>query len=52
MQNYVNYYNNSRCHEALDGNSPIPREKDTGQGEIQAEEFLGGLHHRYYRKAS
>jgi len=30
LSEYVRYYNNVRCHESLDGNSPFPREKEMG----------------------
>lgn len=52
MAEYVAYYNEVRCHESLDGNAPIPREKETGTRRIQATPFLGGLHHRYGRVAA
>ena len=46
------YYHEARCHESLDGNAPIPREKETGQGSVKAIPHLGGLHHRYTRQAA
>jgi hypothetical protein len=46
---YVAYYNGSRCHQSLGGNSPQPRVVDDGQGTVYATPHLGGLHHRYRR---
>jgi len=52
MAEYARYYNESRTHEALEGNSPIPREVEPpSKGRIVAVPFLGGLHHRYTRAA-
>jgi len=52
MSEYVAYYNSCRCHESLHGNAPIPREKESGTGSVHVNPFLGGLHHRYGRKAA
>ena len=52
LTEYVRYYNTSRAHMALDGNSPVPRQVDPpSSGEVIAEPVLGGLHHRYRRAA-
>jgi len=49
---YVRYYNESRPHQSLDGNSPLPREVEpVSKGRIISIPFLGGLHHRYGRAA-
>ena len=48
---YATYYNESRCHMSLDGNSPLPRQVEDGPGEVIAVSPLGGLHHRYSRAA-
>jgi len=49
---YVRYYNESRTHMSLDGNSPIPRRVEPpSKGDVVAIPFLGGLHHRYTRAA-
>ncbi|MDR3012718.1 MAG: integrase core domain-containing protein [Chitinispirillales bacterium] len=53
MKEFVDYYNNSRTHLSLNGNSPNPRITQPPEvGEVRSIEFLGGLHHRYYRKAA
>jgi transposase InsO family protein len=46
---YVEYYNHSRCHQALDGDAPEPRHVDDGDGSVHAIPHLGGLHHEYRR---
>ena len=52
MKQYVRYYNESRPHSSLEGNSPIQRQVDPPPlGRIVAEPILGGLHHRYRRVA-
>ncbi len=47
---YVEYYNESRTHQSLDGNAPTLRSIEH-DGEIIATPVLGGLHHRYSRAA-
>ena len=51
LQDYVEYYNRSRCHLSLDGNAPEPREVECGSEPVRAIAHLGGLHHRYTRAA-
>ncbi len=49
---YFDYYDCSRPHQSLDGNSPEPREVEPpSRGWVVAEPVLGGLHHRYRRAA-
>ena len=50
LLDYVEYYNGSRTHQSLDGNSPTPRWVER-EGEVAAVPHLGGLHHRYTRAA-
>jgi putative transposase len=50
VREYQAYYNESRTHSSLDGNSPTPRPVD-GTGGIVSTPVLGGLHHRYSRSA-
>jgi hypothetical protein len=52
VKEFVCYYNNSHCHESLNGNSPNPRKVENGKGKIISEDFLNGLHHRYSREAA
>lgn len=52
MKEYVRYYNNSRPHSSLEGDSPLLREVEPPErGTVFAEPVLGGLHHRYRRAA-
>ena len=52
LQRYVRYYNESRVHSALEGNSPVPRAVEPPEiGRVVAVPVLGGLHHRYRRAA-
>jgi putative transposase len=52
LRAYVAYYNGSRPHQALENNSPIPREvQPPSRGRIRAVPEVGGLHHRYQRVA-
>ena len=53
MKQYVRYYNESRPHSSLEGNAPIPRDVDPPErGQVVGEPVLGGLHHRYFRRAA
>ena len=52
LSEYFRYYNESRTHTSLEGNSPIPREVEPpSNGRVVAIPFLGGLHHQYTRAA-
>ena len=52
LRAYVVYYNAVRPHQALDNNSPQPRDIDPPPGgRIIAFPQVGGLHHRYQRAA-
>jgi len=52
LRRYCAYYNRSRPHQALENNSPIPREvQPPSRGRIRAVPEVGGLHHRYQRVA-
>jgi hypothetical protein len=49
----VDYYHNDRTHLALDKDCPIHRAVEPPEdGPIRAIPILGGLHHRYTRKAA
>ena len=53
LTEYFEYYHNSRCHLSLDRNSPIPRRVEPpSEGEVVAIPQVGGLHHRYTRRAA
>jgi transposase InsO family protein len=50
---YVAYYQRSRTHLALDKDSPVPRETAAAtNGRVVAIPQVGGLHHRYERRAA
>ncbi len=52
MTLYCSYYERSRCHLSLDKDTPIPRPvMPPGDGDIVAIPEVGGLHHRYERRA-
>jgi transposase InsO family protein len=53
LREYVElYYNPSRPHLSLEGNSPIPRTRETTPAQdVIATPVLGGLHHTYRRAA-
>ena len=52
LEEYVEYYNAERAHQALEGDSPVPRATEpTNEGAIVARPHLGGLHHSYRRAA-
>ena len=52
LRECVRYYHESRCHQSLDGNSPIPRSVEpTGKGRVISLPRVGGLHHEYRRAA-
>jgi putative transposase len=52
LKTYFLYYHNSRPHQALDQNAPIPRTVESGKkGPVITIPEVGGLHHRYQRAA-
>ena len=52
LRGYFDYYHNSRPHQALERNSPTPREIEApAKGKVIAIPQVGGLHHRYRRAA-
>jgi hypothetical protein len=52
LRRFRAYDNSSRPHQALEDNSPIPREvQPPSRGRIRAAPEVGGLHHRYQRVA-
>jgi hypothetical protein len=50
LREYVEYYNESRTHSSLGGDSPDGRAVET-VGDVIETPVLGGLHHRYSRVA-
>ena len=53
LRSYCEYYHTSRTHMGLDDNAPIPREVERPErGTVSAIPQVGGLHHRYIRRAA
>jgi transposase InsO family protein len=53
LNEFLAYYHDSRAHQALDCNSPNPREVETPErGDVISLPVLGGMHHRYTRRAA
>ena len=53
LRNYLEYYHRSRTHLALSKDAPDPRPvQPPGMGEIVELPQVGGLHHRYVRRAA
>jgi len=53
LRSYLRYYNGSRTHLALDKDAPEPRALESAdRGRILALPLVGGLHHRYVRRAA
>jgi putative transposase len=53
LRSYFSYYHDSRCHLALNKDSPAPREvQSLDKGKIVEIPKVGGLHHRYERRAA
>ncbi len=53
LRSYVDYYHNSRTHLSLGKDTPAPREVQPPElGRVFEMPVVGGLHHRYLRKAA
>jgi len=53
LKEYLVYYHESRTHLGLEKDSPEPRAiQGQDVGPVDSKPVLGGLHHRYYRKAA
>jgi hypothetical protein len=53
LTSYFQYYHDSRPHLSLDRNSPTPREVEPPcHGAVISIRQVGGLHHRYSRRAA
>jgi len=53
LRKYLEYYHGSRTHLALDKDAPASREREsTDDGKVIALPMVGGLHHRYTRRAA
>ena len=53
LHSYLRYYHRSRTHLALEKDAPEPRAVELPeQGRVVALPQVGGLHHRYFRRAA
>ena len=53
LREYLVYYNGSRTHLGLQKDCPEPRPVEpSDRGAVRSAPMVGGLHHRYYRKAA
>jgi len=53
LRSYLRYYHGSRTHLALEKDAPEPRAVEPpAQGRVLALPQVGGLHHRYIRRAA
>jgi transposase InsO family protein len=53
LRDYLVYYHTTRTHLSLDKDPPEPRLVERpNQGAIVATPLVGGLHHRYSRRAA
>ena len=53
MRDYLRYYHGSRTHLGLEKECPVPRQVEAPEaGPIDSEPMVGGLHHRYFRRAA
>ncbi len=53
LHSYLRYYHRSRTHLALDKDAPEPRTIEPPEhGRVVALPQVGGLHHRYVRRAA
>ena len=53
LRSYLRYYHGSRTHLALEKDAPEPRAIELPErGRIVALPRVGGLHHRYVRRAA
>jgi putative transposase len=53
LTSYLNYYHGSRTHLSLEKDAPAPRRVQAiEEGDVTAFAEVGGLHHRYERRAA
>ena len=53
LKSYIRYYHDTRTHLSLAKDAPKPRDiQSFGSGEIVQIPEVGGLHHRYERRAA
>ncbi len=53
LESYFAYYHGARCHRSLDGDAPEHRQPQPPvMGKVIEMPEVGGLHHRYVRRAA
>lgn len=53
LSEFLEYYHKDRVHQGLDNDCPVSPEIDPPEnGPVNSAPVLGGLHHRYSRKAA
>ena len=53
LTEFLSYHHGSRAHQSLECNAPESREVEPpDKGEVISIPVLGGLHHRYTRRAA
>ena len=53
LTDYLTYYHGARTHLSLEKDAPTPRRGQTlTEGDVVAFPDVGGLHHRYERRAA
>jgi len=53
LKAYFEYYHEARAHLSLERNAPVPREVEpASRGKVISIPQVGGLHHRYARRAA
>ena len=53
LRSYFTYYHGTRTHLGLEKDCPVPRlVEPPDRGSVRSEPMVGGLHHRYFRRAA
>ena len=53
LAEYLEYYHEARSHQSLDRNAPVPRRVEPAEGgDVASIPMVGGVHHRYVRRAA
>ena len=52
LTEYVDYYNQSRPHQGLQQQAPIPFQPNNHHGPVYCRDVLGGIIHDYWREAA
>jgi transposase InsO family protein len=52
LKTYISHYNQSRPHQGIKHQTPIPFLQSEVEGNVQSRDVLGGIIHEYYREAA